>query len=918
VVRRILAIPVRFPLSVMAVTLILTVLFAGRIVDFRTGEVHLQVDSSVDRLLPDGDEAREYLERMSRKFGIKDSLLVVLVMDDVFTAEGLENVARVSERLAAMEGVRRVVSLATALNIRSVEGGLEIEPFLAQIPTTREEIGRIRSDVLGNPIYAGNLVSRDSRAAGLVVYLTPMSDQAFVDGEMDLKLRTAAEEASGGEAEVLFTGPAHIKATTARLIFSGLGVILPISFALMGLIGLLAYRTWLGVLVPLATVTVAIVWTLGILAWAGVSLNLVTTIVPPLLLVLGFAYTIHVTSAYYQAHREPHEAVAAAGGPSSWALRHVSLPVVLTALTTMAGFLALTISPFGAVREFGWISLLGVALIVIVSLSFGPAIFERFGRPRREQPAFPGGDRVPGRFEGLLERLGRFDIRHRFAVIAVCAAVALVGLFGMARIEVNSDLASNFRSTNPVRLQFEAINQRLEGAIPFNVVIESDVKDAFVQPENLRVIESLQTWLEAQPEVGDTTSVVDYVKVLHRALRDGDPNALQIPERPRLTKQLLFFGAGEELASFVDSRYQAVNIHVRAKPGDTIGMARIVERLEEQLEALPRHLLPHVTGDPVLLARAMDEIAEGQIETLSLAFLFIYGILVALFTSFRVGLYALLPNALPVLVYFGVLGLTGIGLNTTTGLFACMILGIAVDDTIHFLTRFNTEARERVDEREGAVNALVSVGRPVTITTVGLCLGFLALTSSELKGQVEFGTLGAFTLAFAWLVDVTFTPALCAGMRVVTLWDVLTLDLGESPQHSIPLLSGLSKTQARIAALMTDVVRFGGGTPMCRAGDPGDELYVIIEGEVSASIATPSGRVELSRAKVGDVIGELAIYRGKRTADADAVTDVRCLRLTKGNLERLRNRYPRIGARVLWNLSEILAARLDRATQRIT
>lgn len=280
-------------------------------------------------------------------------------------------------------------------------------------------------------------------------------------------------------------------------------------------------------------------------------------------------------------------------------------------------------------------------------------------------------------------------------------------------------------------------------------------------------------------------------------------------------------------------------------------------------------------------------------------------------------MFALLPNVLPVLLYFGVLGLSGISLNTTTGLFACIILGIAVDDTIHLLTRFNEEARVSADEKVGTVRALQSIGRPVTITTVALCLGFLALTTSELRGQVEFGALGAFILAFAWLVDVTFTPALCTGMRIVTLWDALTFDLGEDPQESIPMLRGLTKAQARIAALMTRIDTFPAGASIFQAGEPGDELFVVVDGEMAVSVERDGRRMDLSRARRGDVVGEVALYQGKRTADVYAVTDLRVLRLNKNNLMRLRNRYPRIGSRLFWNLSEILAGRVVSLTERL-
>ncbi len=903
--------PVRRPGVVLLASLALTLVLGTRLVDPRTGELRLGLDPAVARMLPDADEAGAFFDQQSHRFGTRETLIVALVSDDLFTQEGLASLARVTRRLESLPSVKSVLSLANALDIRSVDGDIWVQPFLAVPPTSAAEVAAIRHNALRNPIYAGSLVSRDGNVAVLLARLRPVTDREFMDQEIDRKLLAAARDAAGPGVEVLITGLAHVKAETTRRLLSSLQTVLPVAGVLLLGISAAVFRSVIGVVATLVTVGVALVWTSGLLAWAGVSLNLVTAIVPPLLLAIGFAYAVHTVTAWQQIGGEDPDEVAEAGGAVGWALRHVALPVALTGLTTVAGFAALLLSPFPAVREFGWISMLGVALTVAASLGLTPALLQFFGRT----PAQTVQEQSV--FDTWMERLGRVVVGHRRVVLAGGAALGLLSVAGIARIQINTDVISNFRPDAPVRRHVEQINAALEGANPFSIVIHSSQRDAFAQPENLHAIEALQTWLAAQPEVGGSSSLVDYVKLLHRALRDEDPEAFAVPNNPRLVKQLLLFGASDDLEGFVNGNYSTVRIAVRSKTVDSRDLARLLERLAQRLAELPGHLEPTVTGNAVLLTRTVDEVARGQLETLGAAFFFIFAVLVGLFTSFRVGLVALIPNALPVLLYFGMLGWLGIGLNITNGLLACMILGIAVDDTIHFLTRFNAEARERVDEKTGAVRALRYVGRPVTITTAALCLGFLALLSSDLRSQAEFGLLGAVTLAFAWLVDVTFTPALCSGMRIVTLWDALSFDLGRDPHLSIPVFHGLSKTQARIVALTTNVIRIPAGERIMHAGEPGDSLYVVIEGELVVSLETARGRVEFARCQRGDTIGEVGLYYGKRTADVDVVTDVRALRFTRANLERLRSRYPRIGARVFWNLSEILADRVANTTAKV-
>jgi CRP-like cAMP-binding protein len=245
-----------------------------------------------------------------------------------------------------------------------------------------------------------------------------------------------------------------------------------------------------------------------------------------------------------------------------------------------------------------------------------------------------------------------------------------------------------------------------------------------------------------------------------------------------------------------------------------------------------------------------------------------------------------------------------------------MVLGIAVDDTIHYFARFIREARRRLDEQRASVLALKSVGRPVTYTSLALCLGFLVLNASELRTMAELGSLAAFSLAFAWATDFVLTPALCGRMRIATLWDLLTIDLGRDPQHSIPLFQGLSARRARIVALMASMWQVPAGRRLFEAGEPGDALYVVIDGRLRASLSRGGENLELAIYERGGVCGEVGLFHEDRTADMEALEDTRLLRLTQASLDELGRRYPRIAAVVFRNLNQTLAAAMTRATQR--
>jgi predicted RND superfamily exporter protein len=549
----------------------------------------------------------------------------------------------------------------------------------------------------------------------------------------------------------------------------------------------------------------------------------------------------------------------------------------------------------------------------VAALTFAPSALALLPPPRRLPPA--SGGRFSASIDRLFAGAARLVVENRRTVFAVAFAVFALSLFGATRMRVGSQQIEKFRPDAPVRAHFEAVNARFGGVNPITVIVESDETEAFREPERLRAVKALQTWLEQQPEVGDVTSLVDVVEVANRAFHGDDPEALALPDSRKLVSQLLLAAAGDELPGFVDARFQTLALHLRTSAIDSAEVAALTARIEARLAELPAPLRGAVTGTSVVFNAALDEIIRGQASSLVTGLWIIYAILAVVFVSARIGVVALIPNVLPVAFYFGLLGFTGVLLSPGTSLVAPIVLGIAVDDTIHYFARFIEDARQKGSERRATESALRAVGRPVTYTAVALCAGFLVWNLSAFRTQGEIGNLAAATLAFGWLCDVTLTPALCVGLRIVTLWEVLALDLGDGPERSIRLFRGLSGAQARIVALMGRLVPVRAGERLWSAGDAADALYVVIDGRLRASLEGPAGVRELAQHERGDLVGEVGLVQQARSADVDVVEDGRLLRLGREHFAQLRRRYPRIAAAVLANLSEVLAERLVRRTR---
>ena len=239
-------------------------------------------------------------------------------------------------------------------------------------------------------------------------------------------------------------------------------------------------------------------------------------------------------------------------------------------------------------------------------------------------------------------------------------------------------------------------------------------------------------------------------------------------------------------------------------------------------EHFPPEIKVHPTGTLILNTRTASSLVSGQIQSLTLTAGVIFVIMTVMFLSFRVGIIAMIPNIFPILAFFGLMGVSGATLSIGTNTIASIVLGLAVDDTIHIMSRLSAEARRTSDQREALLRSLCTVGKPTLYYSLLVFLGFLSFGLSTFVPIQEFGLLSATTVAFGVLAELALLPALLTTTPVITLWDVLYVRLGQDPHKTIPLFAGLRPFQAKIVTLMGELKSFPQGPTNCSAGRPGE------------------------------------------------------------------------------------------------
>ncbi|MBI3171530.1 MAG: MMPL family transporter, partial [Hydrocarboniphaga effusa] len=556
--------------------------------------------------------------------------------------------------------------------------------------------------VEGNPLLRGHLVSADGRSSAIAVALEAQTDREILESGITDAIIAAADRERGVGVQVWVTGAPVIRAATSRAVLGQLRWAVPaVALLLVAVLGL-AFRNLRGVLLPLATIVIALAWTLAVLRWLDRPLNLITSLVPPLLVTMGLAYCAHVISEFESILRKRD--IADARARVVLLLKEITAPVLLTGFTTGLGLLALALNNLPAVREFAWLSALGVLFSALLTLTLVPAAL-CFARPRLPPRALPG-DRL---FEQGSEKLARFDLRHRRGILLAAAAIFALCTAAATRIQVGDQFVGIFPEDSRVRSDYDAVNRAFGGVNPLAIVIDGG-PEAFTDPAVLRQLERMQHWLAGQPEVGAVSGLVDHV-ILFNTLFAGEKHEV-IPDSGDLIRQLLFFGYGPTLAGAVNSDRSSSLIELRLRVDDTAAIAAFMQRLQAQLALLSPPLTARITGNAALLATSVERVTAGQLQSIGLALLLIYLCLAVQFASWSVALKASLPTFLQTALYFGALGVSGIPLNATTSLVECLVLGLAVDDTIHYLARFNKAAKRSGSEGQGAAQALSAVLRP--------------------------------------------------------------------------------------------------------------------------------------------------------------------------------------------------------------
>ncbi|MGE9297388.1 MAG: efflux RND transporter permease subunit [Puniceicoccales bacterium] len=917
---------------------------------------NLNVSVSTESLIPKGSPLQQEYERVVDDFG-SDQLALVYVEDpELFTPEKLELLKGLSKQLQKLPAVERVESLFSVSDIRSVNGWIDTSPLLRSIPSSQEAIDAKQAQAIDNPLMRRTIISDSGDATLITLYLAPSSsaDGAAIDRDREVfeqidellngrnevpptqlphgaenmpeavrqALEAKAREQSPQPIDytqsfqrVFQVGSPALHVWMADYIIEDQKVLLPAAcLVLVILIGLLM-GSFQAAIIPVVNAIVATSWTFGMMVALDIPITMLNYIVPALILIIGATEDVHVINEYREAKEEGILGSAAV----MQIAQRIGLTLFLTGLTTSLGFAVTGLNALAIMQEFGLTAAIGMVARFLISITFLPAWLRVFGR---FIPAVDKGKKHETKHHRLTERVGEVVqkrlLKNQHKVIAVFALIALPCLLMVPKIQVSNDLMSFLRPDSPIVERLDLVANELSGSKVIYVTFKGSPGD-YKKAAKLQQIEAFSNWLREDPRLDTVTSLADYIALVNKAMKGGDAADQVVPSEDNLVAQYLVFFHRSDLKPYVTGNFSTANIVIRCNISDSSELNRLAADIEEKMYTgdFGRHSIS-VTGKAVMVASAVDKIIGGQVVSLSSMTLLLFIIVGILFLSTRAASLAVLSNLFPVVVVFGVMALFDVSLNVGTCMVAAITIGIAVDDTLHLMVRYNQELKRLKDEHRAILAAVKAEFFPVLTTSLGLAGGFIILGFSSFVPVMQFGLLSALVMMLAVIADIILTPVLLSTTRLITLWDVLGFNLRNALLERSEMFAGLTKWQAKKLILLATLEEREINEYIVREGDVGDSVYVIIDGELEVTKNIDGNRVVLSKLKLGDVFGEVALISDvKRTADVSCTTDTRLLVLNWQQLENLQKYNPFLSSRLFLNLSRILGQRLKSSLERM-
>ncbi|MFQ6613262.1 MAG: RND family transporter [Fidelibacterota bacterium] len=769
------------PLAIIGLVGLITVLFILQM-------KHLTMDPDITGALPKKIPAKRLYDRMTEIFPTKEFIFLGVEGQNIFFPRHLKDVWALTKSLEQEPDIYKVMSPTNVSIIRGTDEGMVVEDILDAPPETPEEIRSFRNRLFTNDLALGNLISRDSTMFGIMLLIKNTTDvddfvERFIPQVEQWDQATDLTYILAGKPVVSHYVGLGMQRDMSTFFMGGLGVI----FILL----LIIFRNLRGIFIPLSVVILSVLWTLGTMAFFGIPMSHSTEIMPILIMAIAVADSIHIITHYYSNAR----GVKDKRELTLVTMADMNSPVIMTSLTTMAGFLSLGIAGVESIITLGLFTAAGVLFALFLSLTLVPAWLSLLPIPRRltNREGSSGTARIMMSWGNLLNQ-------KRKILLPFTIVILLLSAWGFSRLEHSFSSIGNFPEDHPVRIANQLINDHFAGTSSFQIMVEGREAGQIKNPEILRDMDGLKSLALKQEHVGDVQSLADFIKRINKVLHNDNDRYNVIPADQELVTYTDFreqdgawkevtvtdtvsgkdvvaqylalyemSGKPDDMANLVDYNYQHAKLSILMDSDDQADLRSIDRTLEKYIDTHFENADVAVTGMAKLILVVDDLIVSGQVGSILVSLFLVWLLTTLMFKSPMVGLFNTIPLFFSMLLNFMIMGLAGIDVNLETMIISSIAIGVGVDYAIHFIYRYRLELAQTGSYEKAVIDTMEDSGLAIAFNSFVVAAGFSIIALSQFVAIMQMGVLITLTMATSAFGALTVLPLIFVNFKPKSL-----------------------------------------------------------------------------------------------------------------------------------------------------
>lgn len=621
------------------------------------------------------------------------------------------------------------------------------------------EIERVKTILAEEELAIGTLITEDFRHTRIAARVEYSPDSSEVKVAVTQDLYRFLEEANleSSQFALHLSGYPLVNERFETVSSEDTAVLIPIMILVMIVILLISFPSIVAMLFPWLVIAGGLLLLLELQYYIVIPHTTVdSAALPATMIIIRVGISIHVMLEFFYACQR--------GGCGEEAaidtVRTIWLPALFTAMTTSAGFLALSVTRLQPLREFALLGAIGSILLFLFALTVLPALLSYVkALPRGTGRILQGG--VVSRITGMLPGFTR---RFRRPIIIAGLFTVLFSIWSLPRVQIDTNYETLFRPDSPTRLDIHYFDEVYKGMMTLDIVLDSGAAEGIKEPAFLRDAHEIQDWLTKRETLGPVNSLVDYLKEIKKALNRHNPQFYRLPDSRELAAQLLLLydsaGPNEDLSDIVyfENRLTRLVIPVVNMPASE--MRQELDVIQGYMEANYDHLDPVVTGTMALLTAQQIYTAEGMARSFLVALAVITFFFILLFRSVKYGILSIIPSVVPIVLAAGIASTMGVFLDQSAVVVFAMTMGLAVDDAIHVMSRYLMGKNAGLSTHESIKRAMNESGRAVLFTSMVLIFGFSVLIFGSFTTVINVGLFGSIIMSLALIGDLVFLPAI--------------------------------------------------------------------------------------------------------------------------------------------------------------